>query len=78
MPRLLKALGPREVQTSLENIDDKYLAVIEHSSLVYLIEAYGGSKSRMHKVASFIALGLGWEYMVSYLIHGQQRTGGDA
>jgi len=79
MPRLAKAkLFGEQPAKLVENIDDKYLAVIEHSSLVYLIERYGGAKSRTHKVLSFIALGLAWEYAVAYAIHGQQKTGGDA
>ena len=78
MPRLAKSglLGDT-FRKPVENIPDGYLQVIEHGSLVYMIEKSMGGKSRMNKVASFIALGFAWEYLVQQLI-ASQKTGGDA
>ena len=78
MPRLLKALGPPPVKKLVEDIPDNYLIIIEHSSLLYMIEKYGANKSKMNKALAFIALGVGWEYLVQYAIHGQQAVGADA
>ena len=78
MPRILKSgLAGSQAAKLVENIDDNYLEIVEHASLIFLIEKYMPNKSRTNKTLSFVALACAWEYVVSQLISGE-RVGGDS
>jgi len=79
MPRWVKNGGLGEsARKTVENIPDGYLIAIEHGSLLYAIEKYGSSKSKMNKALTFVAMASAWEYVVQNFLIESGRTGGDA
>ena len=77
MPRLAKVgLLGKNLQRTFQDIDDRYLAVVEHATILSMIQRFHGDKSRMNQLFSFVVLCGGYEYLLTQVNQGE-KVGGD-